>query len=99
MSENWSWACVIGSKTDKAGDVIIKASLDLSTCPEAPYLGQVDRYISPLNIKPRQDANNWTFEEFEERAAIMEFDAGLSRIDAETMALKNFRDTITEGKC
>jgi hypothetical protein len=59
----------------------------------------VDRYISPLNIKPRHDANNWAFEEFEERAAIIEFDAGLSRIDAETMALKNFRDEITEGKC
>lgn len=91
MSDSWSWACVIASNGDNLGNAIVKVVPNLSTCPESNKSGQVDRSILPLNIKSCQDLDICPSEEFDERAAIMEYDAGLSRHEAELAAMKDIK--------
>ena len=63
---------------------------------EAPQRSQVSQLSQPVGSESTEDEA--AREAFEERAAIMEYDGGLSREDAERHAAVGFRDQYAPGR-
>ncbi len=83
----WSWSNLVAEQEPLS----IKAALKPSTCPEITGGGQVGKSLPPFIENTPDDYD------FQERAAIMEFDGGLSRSEAEVQAIRelsNQRESI-----
>ncbi|MGB4101015.1 MAG: hypothetical protein WBK91_03815 [Alphaproteobacteria bacterium] len=72
MNRAWSWADVVERQADEIPEINAKVDSNLSICPKIEDDGQVDRSVAALERKPEHIPKAYDFEDFDERAAIIE---------------------------